>query len=826
MRIDTCQFLIQVLLFSCLVFASLAFDPEDNYLIDCGSTENTSVGDRIFLADSLNSSILSTPEKIFTNASLNSIPTTYGSALYRTARILNGTSNYTFSIKKKGRHWIRLYFFPFVNQHFNLSTASFSISAQSFTFLKDFKPSGDPTVKEYSLNITETNLVLTFTPSTNSFAFLNALEVISLPDELIPANAKTVDSHGGDQNFERQALETVARVNMGNKTVSPENDTLWRFWKSDFLYLSSPNLVAFVSNIQFVNYSRGGVSENVGPFSVYGTGTKLNSASDERNIFNATWMFPVDPGFNYFVRFHFCNIIVNPIPDNLYFNVFLNYDSAANDLNLSTGGVPYYMDVVIRLDSSDQLSVSIGSSSVFNTLPNGILNGLEIMKISNSKGSLDASDAEFQSKATSHKSKLWVYVGSAIGASIIIIVLVLVFVLVCQSRRPGHAVHSTIDQYVKDGVSMEENKCSKESSIFSRSKRGYRFPFAAVQEATDNFSESQLIGVGGFGKVYRGVLSDGMKVAVKRGVSQSAQGLAEFKTEIEMLSQFRHRHLVSLIGYCDERNETIIIYEYMDNGTLKDHLYGKDHPKLNWRQRLEICIGSARGLHYLHTGSNQAIIHRDVKSANLLLDENLMAKVADFGISKIGPEFSKNHVSTAVKGSFGYLDPEYLTTQQLTEKSDVYSFGVVMIEILCGRPVIDPSQPREMANLVEWANKCLSIGEVEKIVDPHIAGEVKPESLMKFKEIAEKCLADFGANRPAMGDVLWNLESALQLQGCDQRGENNEQSNSHSSEICVSAVQFSLGSVGDLAGVSMRRVFSQMVRAENAVDHSQKDTSI
>ncbi|GAV77262.1 Pkinase_Tyr domain-containing protein/Malectin_like domain-containing protein, partial [Cephalotus follicularis] len=732
------------------------YEPIDNHLIDCGSSINNSVGDRVFLADNSNSNILSTPHNIFASTS-SKISLAYGSVLYQTARILNETSHYTFSIKAPGRHWIRLHFFPSLYGIYNSSTAKFSVSSQNFTFIKEYQPQNDSyLIKEYSLNVTSDRLVLTFTPYANSFAFINALEVFLLPQEIIPEEAIVIGLSGGKKLLQEQALETVARVNMGNETVNPGNDTLWRLWVSDGAYLIHSYLVKFVSNITSVEFRSEGPTNYTAPATVYGTATKLDSELDPRTKANVTWIFYVDAGFEYLVRFHFCDIFGKSI-QRLYFSAYINSLLVYENLDLlhmtsNTLGAPYFIDAITGVGDSRMLNVSVGPSTVGDPYPNGILNGLEIMKISNSRGSLDVLDS-ISSNSPISKTEV-VIVGLTVGLFISVVVALVLFLLCRRRKLAGGGCSKVEDNFAVNTLSMGSKY----------SKFGHRFPLVMILEATNNFSENLVIGIGGFGKVYEGVLKDQIKVAVKRGVPQSQQGLAEFRTELEMLSHLRHRHLVSLIGYCDEKNEMIIIYDYMEKGTLKNHLYGSNLPSLTWRQRLDICIGAARGLHYLHTGSAKAIIHRDVKSANILLDENFMAKVADFGLSKVGPELDQTHVSTAVKGSFGYLDPEYLITQQLNQKSDVYSFGVVMFEVLCGRAVIDPSLPQEKANLIKWAMKLQKSGQLEEIMDCSLIGQVKQDSLKKFGEIAAKCLAEHGVDRPSMGDVLWNLESLLQQQ--------------------------------------------------------------
>ncbi|KAL6532625.1 Receptor-like protein kinase HERK 1 [Orobanche hederae] len=825
------RFPIWVLLVLNLTCCSRGFDPVDQYYINCGSSSDATVGNITYVADKSASRFLTTSEDILADdANLNSVTPSEDSELSGTARIFNGPSRYTFLIKEGGRHWIRLHFYPFVYHNYNMSSASFSVFSQSTTLLSDFTPI-KASVREYSVNVTSGDLVITFSPSSNSFAYINALEVVSVPDNLISDDASLYNPLGPYSGLMTQSLETVARLNMGGQYVSLTNDTLGRTWISDSSFLVQRELATNASKIGSVQYTPGGATPDSAPPTVYGTCTKMNSDGDPSSNFNVTWKFQVDPAFRYLIRFHFCDV-VSKSANQLVFNIYIDRFLVAPDFELTTKtlgqlATAYYMDFVTPSMNKNNLTISIGPSPR-SLYPDAFLNGLEIMKMNNSKGSLAGSSV--LPKFSESKKKLGMIVGVSVGVPAAFLMIGVLF-FVHRRRKQQERL-----RYLKSWVPISVNgggtshtmgsKYSTGTTMSVGSNLSYRIPFVALQEATNNFDESWVIGVGGFGKVYKGTLHDGTKIAVKRGNPKSQQGLAEFRTEIEMLSQFRHRHLVSLIGYCDEKNEMILVYEYMENGTLKSHLYGSDIPSLSWKVRLEICIGAARGLHYLHTGYAKAVIHRDVKSANILLDENLMAKVADFGLSKTGPEIDQTHVSTAVKGSFGYLDPEYFRRQQLTEKSDIYSFGVVLFEVLCARPVIDPSLPREMVNLAEWAMKWQKKGQLDQIIDRSLVDKIKPDSLRKFGETAEKCLADFGVDRPSMGDVLWNLEYALQLQDAVVQNDLDENSTNAIGQLCpqvgefnhvdttTSIAQFETTSVDDVSGVSMSRVFSQLVNSE------------
>ncbi|MBA0617943.1 hypothetical protein Godav_027349, partial [Gossypium davidsonii] len=231
-----------------------------------------------------------------------------------------------------------------------------------------------------------------------------------------------------------------------------------------------------------------------------------------------------------------------------------------------------------------------------------------------------------------------------------------------------------------------------------------QFSLAEIEAATNNFHPDSIIGIGRYGSLYKGTIDDGTVVAVRRGRS-SLGAVRELQNEVRLLCQLRHPHLVSLIGFCLVENELFVVLEYMSRWSLADFLFGigKDYVPLSWKHRLHICIGAARGLHYLHTGAKHAVIHRHINSSNILLDEEWCCKLSDFGLSKLGPRSMSKaliRMDTRPAGTIGYVDPEYALYGELTEKSDVFSFGVVLFEVLFGRPQYDSTLPEEKQNLL------------------------------------------------------------------------------------------------------------------------------
>ncbi|CAD5316833.1 unnamed protein product [Arabidopsis thaliana] len=288
------------------------------------------------------------------------------------------------------------------------------------------------------------------------------------------------------------------------------------------------------------------------------------------------------------------------------------------------------------------------------------------------------------------------------------------------------------------------------------------FTYEELTDITEGFSKHNILGEGGFGCVYKGKLNDGKLVAVKQLKVGSGQGDREFKAEVEIISRVHHRHLVSLVGYCIADSERLLIYEYVPNQTLEHHLHGKGRPVLEWARRVRIAIGSAKGLAYLHEDCHPKIIHRDIKSANILLDDEFEAQVADFGLAKLN-DSTQTHVSTRVMGTFGYLAPEYAQSGKLTDRSDVFSFGVVLLELITGRKPVDQYQPLGEESLVEWArpllHKAIETGDFSELVDRRLEKHYVENEVFRMIETAAACVRHSGPKRPRMVQVVRALDS-------------------------------------------------------------------
>ncbi|XP_004500812.1 probable receptor-like serine/threonine-protein kinase At4g34500 [Cicer arietinum] len=323
--------------------------------------------------------------------------------------------------------------------------------------------------------------------------------------------------------------------------------------------------------------------------------------------------------------------------------------------------------------------------------------------------------------------------------------------------------HVDDDSKMKKKVESDEIEESSSVSVESPSQNigwGRWYSLKELENATDGFAEGNVIGEGGYGIVYRGILQDGSVVAVKNLLNNKGQAQKEFKVEVEAIGKVRHKNLVGLVGYCAEGAQRMLVYEYVDNGNLEQWLHGDVGPisPLTWDIRMKIAVGTAKGLAYLHEGLEPKVVHRDVKSSNILLDKHWNAKVSDFGLAKLLGS-GKSYVTTRVMGTFGYVSPEYASTGMLNEGSDVYSFGILLMELVTGRSPVDYSRPPGEMNLVDWFKGMVASRRGEELVDSLIEIQPSPRSLKRALLLCLRCI-DLDANkRPKMGQIVHMLEA-------------------------------------------------------------------
>ncbi|XP_047147959.1 probable LRR receptor-like serine/threonine-protein kinase At1g51880 [Vigna umbellata] len=346
---------------------------------------------------------------------------------------------------------------------------------------------------------------------------------------------------------------------------------------------------------------------------------------------------------------------------------------------------------------------------------------------------------------------------ASVGGVLILLVAVAAILWTAKRRKvKGDSTALTVE---KDQSEKSPQYTEQDDSSLQSQKQIYAY--SDIVKITDNFTT--VVGKGGFGTVYLGYIED-TPVAVKMLSPSSVRGYQQFQTEVKLLMRVHHKNLTSLVGYCNEGTNKGLIYEYMANGNLQQHLSGKRSKRnfFSWEKRLRIAVDAASGLEYLQNGCKPPIFHRDIKSTNILLNEHLQAKLSDFGLSKIILTDGETHVSTVIAGTPGYLDPEYYLTNRLTEKSDVYSFGVVLLEIITSQPVIAKNQ--EKTHISEWVRSLTAKGDINAIVDSRLEGDFDSNSVWKAVEIATACVSPNPNRRPIISVVVNELKESLAIE--------------------------------------------------------------
>ncbi|OAP14608.1 hypothetical protein AXX17_AT1G46060 [Arabidopsis thaliana] len=453
-----------------------------------------------------------------------------------------------------------------------------------------------------------------------------------------------------------------------------------------------------------------------------------------------------------------CNSVDDSTPPLI---TFLNLSSSAltgiitarfsnlthlQELDLSnnnlTGGVPEFL-----ADMKSLLVINLSRNKLNGSVPKKLIEkkGLKLNVEGNPEILCSTRSCINGTKEDGYqKTKILVSIAASVALVVILVVASILYCVLRKNNKPSNDEEPTSCMLNMDGRSSEP-------PIMATNKR---FTYSEVVKMTNNFQ--RILGKGGFGIVYYGSVNGTEEVAVKMLSQSSSQGYKQFKAEVELLLRVHHKNLVGLVGYCDEGDKLALIYEYMANGDLDEHM---------------------SGLEYLHNGCKPLMVHRDIKTTNILLNEHFQAKLADFGLSRSFPIEGETHVSTVVAGTIGYLDPEYYRTNWLTEKSDVYSFGIVILEIITNKPVID--QNREKRHIAEWVGQMLTKGDIKSITDPSLHGDYDSVSVWKAVELAMSCLNPSSTNRPTMTQVVFELNECLASENL--RGVQNQEMDSQSS---------------------------------------------
>ncbi|XP_020234767.1 wall-associated receptor kinase-like 2 [Cajanus cajan] len=330
-------------------------------------------------------------------------------------------------------------------------------------------------------------------------------------------------------------------------------------------------------------------------------------------------------------------------------------------------------------------------------------------------------------------------------------------------------------------------------SYYGNGEMAKLFTAEELRRATDNYNRSRFLGQGGYGKVYKGMLPDGTIVAVKKSKEIERNQIETFVNEVVILSQINHRNIVKLFGCCLETESPLLVYEFIPYGTLSHHIHRRDNePSLAWEIRLRIACEVAGAVAYMHFSASIPIFHRDIKPTNILLDSNYSAKVSDFGTSRSVP-VDKTHLTTAVGGTFGYIDPEYFQSSQFSDKSDVYSFGVVLVELITGRKPVSFLNEDEGQNLIAQFISLMKVDQVSEILDARILKEARKDDILAIANLAMRCLRLNGKKRPAMKEVSAELEALRSVQSSSQINHDHEHTTSDTvHEFTEETTSFSL----------------------------------